>query len=202
MFLLEYLGTRGFESYLTARLFVRYGLIPYVFYASILTHNIQGLATVISSMFMHADLLHIAGNMLFLFVFGGRVESAFGHIKYLLFYTFCGVVGALVHTIVSIQVGYPEFLIPTVGASAAISGVLGAYIVLYPSSNIIALLGYFILPVRAFWFIGFWFLLQLLYVVAGINTGVAYWAHIGGFVAGAFTAFAVRGLVKDEEYET
>ena len=201
VFLYEYIYTAGFNGLLAARLFARYGLIPYFFYTALETFNFQGYISALTSMFIHAGIIHLAGNMLFLFVFGARIESAFGHVKYLLFYMFCGFVGAVVYTIIAMQAGYPDFFIPAVGASGAISGVLGAYIVLYPSSEIIALLGYFIIPARAFWFIGLWFLIQLLYVLAGINNGVAYWAHIGGFAAGIFVALLARSFVKrDEEF--
>jgi membrane associated rhomboid family serine protease len=199
VFLVEYFYTNGFNGFLTEILFLKYGLVPYVFYVSLETFNPQGILTVLTSMFMHADIAHIAGNMLFLFVFGGRIESAFGHGKYLLFYLFCGIAGAFVHTFISMQYGYPYFLIPTVGASAAISGVLGAYLVTYPESNIIAIVGYFILPARAFWFIGLWFLIQLLYVFAGISNGIAYWAHIGGFVSGALIALLFRNIIRERE---
>jgi membrane associated rhomboid family serine protease len=143
--------------------------------------------TVFSSMFMHGGLLHIAGNMLFLWVFGDNVEDSLGHVKYLLFYLACGVVAAATHVLSD-----PGSQIPTLGASGAIAGVMGGYILLFPNARIKALvpLGFFttLTSVPAYIVLGFWFLYQLLLgqlgQVAGREGGVAYWAHIGGFIAG------------------
>jgi membrane associated rhomboid family serine protease len=161
----------------------------------------QQLYTLFTSMFMHAGWLHLLGNMLFLYVFGDNIEDAFGHVGYLVFYIISGLVAALAY-IVSI------FLVPAigdlaaglVGASGAISGVLGAYIVLYPKAKIVALVFYFILPVPAIIFLGFWFIMQWFYGFFDISGGVAYWAHIGGFIAGMILALAF-GLKRKKARE-
>lgn len=159
---------------------------------------IQGrqLFTVFTSMFMHdpssfeAGFIHIFGNMLFLFVFGENVEDAFGHFSYLAFYLFSGVAAAFGY-IVMVGLTDPSSLATGVlGASGAISGVLGAYIVLYPKARILAFLYVIILPIPAIIFLGFWFVLQWLYQIFAISGGVAYWAHIAGFTAGMTLALA------------
>jgi membrane associated rhomboid family serine protease len=143
-------------------------------------------------MFLHANIPHIVGNMLFLYVFGDNVEDAFGHIRYLLFYLICGFAADFVHILSLTTPG--ELAIPTLGASGAISGVMGAYILMYPRARIQTLVLAYIITVvsiPAVFFLGFWFLLQLLYAWLEIGGGVAYWAHIGGFVAGAVLALIV-----------
>jgi len=152
----------------------------------------KNLHTLLTSMFLHADIFHIGGNMLFLYIFGDNVEDALGHFRYLLFYLVCGLAADFAH-ILSLTT-LPELAIPTLGASGAISGVLGAYIVMYPKAKILTLLLFrliWIVPIPAVVFLGFWFLLQLLYTSLGVG-GVAYWAHIGGFVAGMIMIFAFR----------
>jgi len=153
----------------------------------------KNLHTLFTSMFLHADIFHIAGNMLFLYVFGDNVEDAFGHFRYLLFYIICGLAADFAH-ILSLTTP-AELAIPTLGASGAISGVMGAYILMYPRARIRTLiLAYFIavVSIPAFFFLGFWFLLQLLYTWVDIAGGVAYWAHIGGFIAGMILALILR----------
>lgn len=145
--------------------------------------------TIFTSMFLHGGWLHLGGNMLYLWVFGDNVEDRLGHLKYLLFYLACGVVAALAQ----IAVG-PASPVPMVGASGAIAGVLGAYLVLYPGAQVRTLLIAGVLtrlvPVPAFVLIGFWALLQFfnglgsLAVETQQTGGVAYWAHVGGFSAG------------------
>lgn len=145
--------------------------------------------TLITSMFMHGGLLHIASNMLYLFVFGDNVEDMVGHVPYLAFYLVSGVIASLVH--VMMNAGSE---VPSIGASGAVAGVLAGYLLLFPTASIRTLLflGPFITVTRiaAFILIGFWFLLQLLngLLELGAETaqtgGVAFWAHIGGFVAG------------------
>ena len=146
---------------------------------------------ILTSMFLHSGFLHIAGNMLFLWVFGDNVEDFFGHIPYLFFYLFCGVGAALAHAFFNL---YSP--VPALGASGAISGVMGAYILLYPRSRILTLVFVFLLPIPAVIFIGEWFLVQFL---AGINTlgggssgGVAVMAHLGGFLLGMLITAIVR----------
>jgi membrane associated rhomboid family serine protease len=140
------------------------------------------------SMFLHGGWMHFLGNMLYLWIFGDNVEDRFGHGRYLMFYLLCGVVAALLQTVFS-----PGSRVPMVGASGAIAGVLGAYLVMFPKSRILTLLPVFvfvqIIEVPALFFLGFWFLLQLLSGVGSLGQqadvgGVAFWAHAGGFAAG------------------
>jgi membrane associated rhomboid family serine protease len=152
----------------------------------------QRLYTLVTSMFMHANWIHLFGNMLFLYIFGDNVEDIFGHASYFIFYLICGLAAAFAH-ILSLYLGltYPsDFTVSVVGASGAISGVLGAYLVLYPKARILTWVIYFILPIPAVIFLGFWFLMQWLYGLYEVNSGVAYWAHIGGFIAGMILALA------------
>lgn len=148
--------------------------------------------TLISSQFLHAGLLHLGGNMLFLWVFGNNIEDQLGHYKFLIFYLACGVLAGLAQWFVSMQSG-----IPSLGASGAIAGVLGAYILRFPRARILTLipLGFFLTTFRipAVFFLGFWFLQQAFYGVASLQVrsnvgmesgGIAYWAHAGGFVFG------------------
>ncbi len=142
--------------------------------------------TVLTSMFLHGGPLHLAFNMLFLWIFGNNVEDALGRLRYLAFYLACGIAAALAQVAFSLS---PEAqLAPMVGASGAIAGVLGAYLVLFPRARVLTLVIIFVfirlIPLPAGWFIGIWFAGQLLSVLAGANTGVAFFAHIGGFVAG------------------
>jgi membrane associated rhomboid family serine protease len=137
----------------------------------------------VTSMFLHAGFLHIAGNMLFLWIFGDNVEDFFGHLPYLLFYFVCGIGAGLLHVLFNLYSN-----VPALGASGAISGVMGAYILLYPRARILTLVFIFPLPVPAVIFLGLWYLMQFL---SGINAlgggpsgGVAVWAHIGGFLLG------------------
>jgi membrane associated rhomboid family serine protease len=146
---------------------------------------------VFTSMFMHAGLAHIGGNMLYLWIFGANVEDAMGHGRYLFFYLTGGVVASLAHILTN-----PGSQIPTVGASGAIAAVLGAYLILYPQSRVSTLIfiGYFIrlAMVPAIVVLGLWFVLQLFQGVLTFGAadvgGVAFWAHIGGFVAGLVLA--------------
>jgi len=159
----------------------------------------QNLHTLFTSMFLHADIFHIGGNMLFLYIFGDNVEDAFGHFRYLLFYLICGLAADFAH-ILSLTTP-TERIIPILGASGAISGVMGAYVMMYPRARIRTLIfPYFIavVSIPAVFFLGFWFLLQLLYTWLDIGGGVAYWAHIGGFVAGMVLALIVRRRKKKQ----
>jgi membrane associated rhomboid family serine protease len=152
----------------------------------------QRLYTLVTSMFMHADWLHLLGNMLFLYIFGDNVEDVFGHVGYLAFYITCGLAAAFSH-ILSLYFGltYPvDFSTGVVGASGAISGVLGAYLILFPKARILTWVVYFILPIPAVIFLGFWFVMQWFYGLFEIGSKIAYWAHIGGFVAGMLLALA------------
>jgi rhomboid family protein len=141
------------------------------------------LLTILTSMFMHSGFMHIAGNMLFLWIFGDNVEDYFGHFPYLLFYFACGIGSGLAHIIFNFNSP-----LPALGASGAISGVMGAYIVLYPRARVLTLVFIFFIPIPAFIILGYWFLLQFLAGVSSVGAvatgGVAWWAHIGGFIMG------------------
>lgn len=157
--------------------------------------------TLITSMFLHAGWLHIGGNMLFLYIFGDNVEDRMGHIPYLLFYLFCGVVAGITQVAVD-----PGSSIPSLGASGAIAGVLAAYLVLFPLARvrtIIFIVFFFtIVTLPAFVLIGIWFLLQFLDGVTALSNvqqgmgGVAYFAHVGGFVTGLVITFLLRPWLR------
>lgn len=159
-----------------------------------------GLAGLFASMFLHGGLLHLAGNMLFLWIFGDNVEDALGHGRFLLLYLGSGVLAALLQGVIA-----PSSLVPMVGASGAIAGVLGAYFVLYPHARVVTLVPLFFLfplvELPAFLFLLLWFLLQFWQGSAALVTsgkagaaagGVAWWAHVGGFAAG----IALLALLK------
>ena len=145
-----------------------------------------------TSMFLHAGFLHIAGNMLFLWIFGDNVEDFFGHFTYLLFYLVCGIGAGLLHIFFNLG-----STVPALGASGAISGVMGAYMLLYPRERILTLVFIFLMPIPAVFILGYWFLLQFLSGInalgGGASGGVAVWAHVGGFLLGMLlTALARR----------
>jgi len=196
IFVFEVVYTNNFAPQPSGVLFDWLGLVPYYLVNTFNGAGLITLVTPVTSMFLHAGVLHLAGNMLFLFVFGGNVEDELGHNKYLGFYLIAGISGGLTQTFLSLAAGPPDIYAPSIGASGAISGVMAAYLVFFPSARIVSYLAYFILPIRAFWFVGFWFLLQLFFFIGGVNTGVAYGAHIGGFVAGLIIAAAARPFVK------
>ncbi len=164
------------------------------------SQSVPEILTLITSQFLHGGLMHIGFNMLFLWTFGNNIEDDLGHFKFLIFYLTCGVLAGLTHWFFAMQ-----SVIPTVGASGAIAGVMGAYIIKYPRSQILTLLplGFFITTVRipAVFFLGFWFLQQAISSVASLGmpegmAGVAYWAHAGGFVFGAILG-PLMGLMRD-----
>jgi len=135
----------------------------------------------LSSMFMHGGIAHILGNMLFLFIFGDNIEDAIGHLRYLIFYLLCGFAAAIGQIITG-----PDSVIPMLGASGAISGVLGGYILLFPRRQVRAIIFNFVTTVPAFVAIGIWIVYQLVlgYMSSSAGGGVAYAAHVGGFAAG------------------
>lgn len=135
----------------------------------------------LSSMFMHGSVMHIVGNMLFLWVFGDNIENLIGHVRYLIFYLVCGIAAALAQVLLS-----PDSIIPMLGASGAISGVLGGYILLFPTRRVRALLFNVFTTVPAYVALGLWIGIQILegYLAPPGQGGVAYTAHIGGFIAG------------------
>jgi len=157
----------------------------------------EKLYTLFTSMFLHADWLHLLSNMLFLYIFGDNVEDVFGHMSYLVFYIICGLAGSFTY-IMSLESFIRTDLV--VGASGAISGVLGAYLVLYPKARILTLVFPVIVPIPAVIFIGFWFLMQWLNVIFVSGGMVAYWAHIGGFIAGMILAL-IFGLKRKRAKE-
>lgn len=160
------------------------------------------LVTVFSSMFMHGSLLHLGGNMLFLWIFGNNVEDSMGHVKFVAFYVLGGVAALLGQTIIDTNAA-----VPTIGASGAVAAVLGGYILLYPHARVITVIFiiffFTILELPAMLVLGFWFLLQLLYGAsevaspAGGGGGVAYFAHIGGFVFGLLLIKIFASRQKD-----
>lgn len=157
----------------------------------------ENLHTLFTSLFLHADIFHIGGNMLYLYIFGDNIEDFLGHLRFLLFYLVCGLVADLAH-ILSIA-STAGLQVPTLGASGAISGVMGAYILLYPRARIETLVLTFVITVvsiPAVFFLGFWFILQLLYTWLGMGGNVAYWAHIGGFVAGMILGLIAKSKRK------
>ncbi|ELS05431.1 putative membrane protein [Xenococcus sp. PCC 7305] len=171
--------------------FQLYAVIPQELTAS-LTGNPPGQSvpewfTLISSQFLHGGFLHIGFNMLYLWIFGNNIEDSLGHVKFIIFYLVCGVLAGLTHWFFGM-----ESLVPTIGASGAIAGVMGAYVIKYPKAKILTLLplGIFITTIRipAIFFLGFWFLQQAISSFASLGMeaggGVAYWAHAGGFVFG------------------
>jgi membrane associated rhomboid family serine protease len=145
------------------------------------------IPTIFTSMFLHGSWMHLFGNMLSLWIFGDNVEDRLGHGRYVVFYLLCGVIATLAHF-----ASDPTSQVPTVGASGAIAGVMGAYFVLYPHSRVLMWVPiFFLFEVPAVFFLGFWFLMQLLggvssgLAASGQVGGVAFWAHVAGFAAGA-----------------
>ena len=166
-----------------------FGVIPSVLFASrslpVELEILPAWMTIFSSMFLHGGWMHLIGNMLYLWVFGNNVEDAMGHKRFILFYLSCGLLAALTQAVLN-----PDSEIPMIGASGAISGVLGAYVLLHPHARILVVIPIGILIytpwIAAYWVLGFWFVLQLVnsLVSASDTGGVAYGAHLGGFVAG------------------
>ncbi|MEW6127780.1 MAG: rhomboid family intramembrane serine protease [Acidobacteriota bacterium] len=149
--------------------------------------------TVLTSMFMHGGWLHLFGNMLYLWIFGDNVENRFGHIKFLIFYLLCGIAATVAQVAVS-----ANSTIPNLGASGAIAGVLGAYIVMFPKGQVRVLIGRGIATLPAFVVLGLWIVLQFFSGIGSITEsaqtgGVAYMAHIGGFIAGLILTFILGG---------
>jgi membrane associated rhomboid family serine protease len=166
-----------------------YGLIPAAF----------SWVAVLTSMFLHGGFLHFGGNMLYLWIFGDNVEDRMGHGRFAVFYLLCGIAAALAQTALN-----PDSVVPMVGASGAIAGVMGAYFVLYPHSRIVTLVPLFVffqvMEIPAIFFLGIWFLLQFLSGVGSIATavggepagGIAFWAHVAGFLAGVSGVIVFR----------
>jgi membrane associated rhomboid family serine protease len=174
-------------------LLLSYSTVPARFPALLAGHASfeASFVPLFTSMFLHANFWHLAGNMLFLWIFGDNVEDFFGHFAYLLFYLVCGVGAGLLHVIFNLHSN-----VPALGASGAISGVMGAYILLYPRARILTLVFIFPLPVPAVIFLGLWYVMQFLSGInalgGGASGGVAVWAHIGGFLLGMLLTGMVR----------
>lgn len=174
--------------------FASFSTIPYeiltgtdvVFEGNIGVTPIPVHLTILTAMFMHGGLAHLGGNMLYLWVFGDNLENRMGHLRYLSFYLITGVIASLCHVLASKFLGR-DLLIPSLGASGAISGVLGGYLLLFPRNEVRVLIIAFVVRVPAFITLGFWIALQLWSgwgSVGSQSDGVAYAAHIGGFIAG------------------
>lgn len=180
------LGPREREA-----LFYLFGLVP-ARYTQPEWAAAVGLSTsflpVLTGIFLHGGWMHLIGNIWFLWIFGDNVEDRMGHVKFLFFYLFCGIVASLLHLSL-----HAASRIPTIGASGAIAGVLGAYFLMYPRARVVALIPIFIflqmVEIPAFVFLGLWFVMQFLSATspAASVSGVAFWAHVGGFLAGLFT---------------
>lgn len=165
--------------------------------------NADQLARLTATMFFHGGWLHVLSNMLYLWIFGDNVEDRMGHFKYLVFYLLTGYTATIAHILSA-----PTSGIPLVGASGAIAGILGAYLILFPRARVLTLVFLFIfiqvVPIPAVIFLGIWFFLQLLNGAAGLSEqaaqGVAYWAHIGGFVAGLLLVKLFAAEKEDVRY--
>jgi len=194
-FALFFLGSR------TEMLIDTFGFIPRRFVHPSLYgfSTIEAVITLFTSLFLHGGVVHLAGNMIYLRVFGGAIEDALGHVRYILFFLMCGAVGSLTHTIL-----FSDSPVPSIGASGSIAGILGAFLVLHPRTRIVTLLPFVVYwlmtEVRALLFLPVWFALQFfngaLALAAAAHTseavGVAWWAHVGGFLFGAIVGVGVR----------
>jgi membrane associated rhomboid family serine protease len=176
-----------------------YGVIPAVLFGRAALPpelaRVPAALSVLTAMFLHGGWMHLIGNMLYLWIFGNNIEDSMGHVRFVIFYVLCGAAAALAQSAFD-----PGSIVPMIGASGAIAGVLGAYLVLFPRAHVIVVvpLGFIIQPMRlpAILVLGFWFVLQFIQGSLAVGTkeggGVAYWAHIGGFVAGIALIFLFR----------
>ena len=179
------------------RVVFAYGLVPAVLFGTQslppAIASIPAELSVVTSMFLHGGWLHLIGNMLYLWIFGNNIEDAMGHVRFVVFYLLCGTAAALTQALLD-----PGSIVPMIGASGAIGGVLGGYIMLYPHARVLVLIpfGFFLHTMRvpAIFVLGVWFVLQFVQsaLSAGQVGGVAYGAHIGGFVAGALLIIVFR----------
>jgi membrane associated rhomboid family serine protease len=168
---------------------LRWAFVPKRFLADPAGH----FPTLFTSMFMHAGWVHLGGNMLYLWIFGDNVEDRFGHGKFVIFYLLCGLAATFAQMLVD-----PGSNVPNLGASGAIAGVLGAYVLLFPGAQVRVLMGRGVIPMPALIVIGLWIVLQFFSGIGSLSNntetgGVAYMAHIGGFVAGFVLTFVFRG---------
>ena len=177
----------GLEENIRTSLILEYGFKPSQLFSNANSMNLKqsSLLTIFTSMFLHGGLFHLLGNMLFLWIYGNNVEDSMGHIKFLIFYLLCGLAASLLQAIVSFNSS-----IPMIGASGAVSGVLSAYFLLYPKARVLTLVVLLIfitfIRIPAGLLIGFWFLSQIInaYFNDPNSPGVAWYAHIGGFLMG------------------
>ncbi|MBI2232830.1 MAG: rhomboid family intramembrane serine protease [Candidatus Aenigmarchaeota archaeon] len=157
------------------------------------TPAFPALITVFTSMFLHGGLDHLFGNMWFLFIFGDNVEDRLGKIKFILFYLASGIAATALHFLTN-----AGSIVPAIGASGAISGVLGAYLVMFPHVRVHVASYFYAGTVPAYVMIGFWFVLQFIFgaasLLGGVGSGVAFWAHVGGFLFGALVAWIAKKL--------
>jgi membrane associated rhomboid family serine protease len=159
--------------------------------------------TLLSSQFLHGGLLHLGGNMLYLWIFGNNIEDRLGAVKFLIFYLACGALAALSQWVIA-----PASEVPTLGASGAIAGIMGAYIIRFPRAKIMTFIAIFVVPVPAYLFLGWWFVQQSLssYASLGMTAetgagGVAYWAHAGGFVFGVILGPLLGLFSRRQDYD-
>jgi len=187
-----------------ARFFYMFGATPSFYFSPNYwqsTGVLGGILPLLSSMFLHGGWLHFGGNMLYLWVFGDNVEDRLGHARFLIFYFVCGLAAALLHIFTN-----PNSAVPTVGASGAIAGVLGAYLILFPGARVLTLIPIFVffqlVELPALIFLGFWFVMQFfsgaisLTIMDQQTGGTAWWAHVGGFVTGVAFTWKRRGSRK------
>jgi membrane associated rhomboid family serine protease len=161
-------------------LFVRAGVIPAVIFGEVPAPTSPATVTLVSYMFLHADVWHLFANMIFLWIFGDDIEDAMGRVRFLVFYLACGVVAALVFVFSD-----PGARAPLIGASGAVAGVVAAYLLLRPCAKVGVFIFGYIAHISAYWVIGAWGFSQLVHLIGRASDGVAYWSHVGGFVTGA-----------------
>jgi membrane associated rhomboid family serine protease len=171
---------------------VEYGMVPVVVRDLVQPPVVwlPNWANLVTYAFLHADWLHLLSNMLFLWIFGDNIEDALGHVKFLVFYLLCAVLAGLTHIAFHF-----DGTGPLIGASGAVAGVMGAYILLYPHARVFVLFRIVIpipLPIPALWMLGVWIAMQIFYVIVGSAEPVAWWAHLGGVAAGAALAIPFK----------
>lgn len=181
--------------------FSRYGFVPVsVFVDGNLVNSIK---TIFSSMFIHGSFMHLLGNMWYMWIFADNVEDRLGHFNFFIFYCLSGFIAAFIHFLTNIN-----SQVPAVGASGAIAGVLGAYMVLFPTSRIVALIPFLIfwttVEIPALVYLGLWFIFQFLWGLGtiGMGVGIAFWAHVGGFIGGILLLriFLDRNTAEENAY--
>ena len=182
-FLVEMAGGEAFIQ--------RWSVIP----SQLLSNPLAEFITIFTAMFMHANWLHLGGNMLYLWIFGDNVEDRLGHAKFLLFYFLCGIAATYAQALVT-----PNSTIANLGASGAIAGVLGAYLLMFPGGRVRVMMGRGIIPMPAIVVIGFWALIQVISTFGAVSDtgGVAYMAHVGGFIAGMALALLFGGIQRPQ----